>query len=141
MSVRSHHSHRLRLQLPQDAIEDRPALLGADCERCVGDELLQIARTDAPALVEPNRRKAREFVTRKAQDFEVRTSTVECHSLLTSCSNLNGRWREFPCDFSELLRRNRNRTHRLDIRGYFSADGNIEIRSGQTDSLIRRLHE
>src|SRR4051812_27570783 len=78
MPIRRHHAHLLGAKLPQHAIENRPTLLGRDRERGMRDQLLQIARADAPALVESYRGKAREFVFRKSENLEVRLAAVEC---------------------------------------------------------------
>ena len=52
MAVGRDHAHHLRLELPQHAVEDRPAFLGGDSERRMRDQLLKIAGADPPTLVE-----------------------------------------------------------------------------------------
>src|SRR6185312_5788729 len=50
VSVGCNHSHRVRSQLPKDAVENRPAFFCRSCERSVRDQFLEISRWNAHAL-------------------------------------------------------------------------------------------
>src|SRR3982751_280987 len=52
MTIRRDHPHRFGLELPEHTIEDRSTFFRAHCERRVRDQLLQIARSNAPTFVE-----------------------------------------------------------------------------------------
>src|SRR5918997_5278820 len=105
------------------------------------DELLEIAGPDPPALIEPHRREARKFVSRKPEDLEVRPPTIERDSLLPSRGDLDRRGWELASDLRQLLRRNRDGAHCLDVCGDLGAHRDVEIRPGQANPLIRGLHE
>src|ERR1700761_6246583 len=102
MTVRRHHPHHLRLQLPQHTVQDRTALFVRDSERGVLNELLKIARANTPALVEAHAWKRRELVARETQNLEVRPTAIERYALLAGSSNSDGRWRKLARDLAQL---------------------------------------
>src|SRR4051812_11347954 len=103
MAVRRDHAHHLGTKLPENAVENRSALFGGDRERRMRDELLQLARADPPALVEAHRGERGELVLRKAQDLEVRATTIERHTLLACRGDFHRRGRELARDLAQLL--------------------------------------
>src|SRR5688572_28482098 len=130
MAIRGNHPHGFGFQLPQYAIEDGPTFLRADSKGRVGNQLLKVARANSPAFVETNTWKAGKFVSRQAEDLEVRPATVQCHALFPGSSNLHWGWRELTSNLSELFRWNRDRASCFDIRSHLGAHCDIEIRTG-----------
>ena len=118
-----------------------PTFLGADGERRVRDELLQIAGPDAPALVEAHRGKARELVARQAEDLEVRATAVERHALFAGGRDLHRRRRELAGDLAQLLRGNRDGARRLDVGRDLGAHGDVEVGPRQADALVGGLDQ
>src|SRR5687767_552561 len=98
MAVGGDHAHQFGAELPQYAVENRPALLGGDGEGDVIDELAQITRANTPAVLELDRGEAGELVFGKAQDLEMRTTTVESGTLLTRGRDFYGRGWKFARD-------------------------------------------
>src|SRR5688500_3729316 len=70
MAVRSHHAHPVRSQLPQHAIEDRPAFFRGNRERRMGDQFLEISRFNPPAFIETDGRKSRKLIPRQTKQLE-----------------------------------------------------------------------
>src|SRR6185503_4492775 len=89
MSIRRDHAHHVGLELPKHTVEDRPAFLGRDSERCVGDELLKVSGANPPAFVEANVWKRGELVARKSENLEVRAAAIECDALLSRRGDAN----------------------------------------------------
>src|SRR4029077_17541160 len=109
MSVRCDHAHVLWSKLPEHAIENRSAFFRRHRERCVRDKLLQLARANAPTLVEAHGWERWELITRKTENFEMRASAVERDTLFAGSSDFHWRWWKLARDFAQLLRRNCDR--------------------------------
>src|SRR6478672_3334181 len=69
------HPHHVRTQLPQHTVQDRTAFFGGDREGRVRDQLLQLPRPDAPALVELDVRKRGKLIPGKTEEPEMRAAT------------------------------------------------------------------
>ena len=141
MAVRGDHSHQLGAELPENAVQDRAAFLRRDREGGVIDELSQVARAHAPAVLELHRRETRKLVLGKAQDLEMRSPAVERHALLPHRGNFHWRWRQLARNLREFLCRDGDRARCVDIRTHLRADRDVEIGSGQPNSLVRRFDE
>jgi len=105
------------------------------------DQLLQIARSNSPALVEAHRGESGKLISGQAKELEPGSATLDRHALFTDGSDFYRSGWKLSRDFAELLCRNRNRSRGFHIRRYFSADGNVQICTGELDSLISRLEQ
>src|SRR5688500_2684429 len=93
MPVRRHHTHLISTELPQNTIQDGTTFLGRYRKSCMGDQLLEISGLDTPAFIKLHCWKSREFIPRKSQKFELRSTALERNPLLTCSCQLNRRWR------------------------------------------------
>ena len=109
VAVGGHHPHPLGPELPEHAVQDRPALLGAGGEGHVRDQLLQVLGRRAPAAVELDRRERRELLARQAQQPELGAAALDRHPLLAGGGEPDGGAGKLADDLDQLARRQRDR--------------------------------
>src|SRR6185295_7796734 len=102
----------------------------------VRDQLLQIARPDAPTLVESDIRKGRELVARQTENLEMRSSAIERDALLACGGDADGRRRKLARDLAELLCWNRDCTRCFDVGGHLRGDRDVEISAGEPNAFV-----
>src|SRR6185437_6606 len=120
---------------------NRPAFFGRRREGGVRDELLQVSGRNPQRLLELHRRETRKLALRQAQQLELRPSALERDALITRRGNLDRRRRQLARDLGKFSRGNRDRAGSLDVSDDLGAYGDVEIGSGDPDSLLGRLHE
>ena len=129
------------LQLPEHAVEDRPALLGANRERRVRDQLLEIAGANAPALVEAHVRKAGNSSRGSPRILKCDATAIERHALLAGGGDPHRRRRELARDLAEFLGRDRDRARRLDVGRDLGRHGDVEVGAGEPNAFVGRLDQ
>src|SRR5437879_7283553 len=78
MAIGRHHAHAVGPQLPEHAVQDRPALFGRRGERHVADELVHHAGRRLPGLLEFDGREGWKLFARQAQQLELeRPDSIE----------------------------------------------------------------
>jgi hypothetical protein len=82
MAVGGHHPHALGPELPEHAVQDGAALLGAGGEGHVPDQFLEIARGGAPGAVELDGGEGGELLAREAQELEAGAAALDGDPLL-----------------------------------------------------------
>src|SRR5580765_5545291 len=100
------------------------------------DELLKIARSDPPTLVEANIRKCRKLVTGKSENLEMRAAAIQRDALLSRGGDANWSRRQLASDLAELLGRNRDGARRLHVGRDFGRHGDIEIGARKANALF-----
>src|SRR3954463_12248382 len=70
VTIGGNHAHAIRPELPQYAVQDRPAFLRRYRKRRMGYQLLQVARANSPALVEAYGGKCWKLIPRQAEQLE-----------------------------------------------------------------------
>ncbi len=141
MSVGRDHSHAIRTQLPEHAVQDRPAFFGGRGERGMRYEPVQIARADSPGILELDRRKAGELIAWQAEESEPRASAFDGNSLFSGCADLDRCRGQLASDLGQLFRWNRNRALLLDIRADLGAHSDIQIGTSEPNTLLGSLDQ
>ena len=127
MTVGCDHAHQFTTKLPEYAVQNGPALLGARRERRVTDQLLQLARRNPHRLLEMDRREARELGLRQTQQPELRPAALEGDALVTSRGDLHRCRRQLARNLAELPGRDRDCSCSLDICRDFRAHSDVQI--------------
>ena len=141
MTIRGDHPHTVGTHFPEHTVQDGTALFGADGERGVRDEPLQIARRHTQRLLECHGREARELTLRQPKEFELGASALKSDALITRGGDLDRRRRELACDLGKFSRGNGDGTRRFDISGHLGADRDVEIGAGHANPLLGGLHQ
>src|SRR4051812_48605672 len=139
MTIGGDHPHFVRSQLPEHAIQNRPAFFSRYRKRGMRDQLLQIARSYPPTFVETDGGESRKFIPRQAKEFEPRSPAIERYPLFPNCSNFHRSGWQFTRNFAELLRRYCDSSSRIHIGHYLCANRNIQVCTRELDSLISCL--
>src|SRR3982074_1715715 len=122
MSVGGNHTHFIGPELPQHTIQDRPAFLRRHGKRSMRYELLQISRSDPPALIKPHGWKCRKLVPWKTKKLEAGAAALNRNSLLSNCTDLYGSWWQLSGNLTQLFGGNPHGNRNIHIRHYLRAD-------------------
>ena len=102
VAVGGHHAHPLGPELPEHAVQDRPALLGARREGHVGDQLLQILRRRPPAALELDGGEGGELLARQTEEPELGAAALDGDPLLARRGEPDGGAGKLAHDLDQL---------------------------------------
>ena len=141
MPVGRHHPHPVAAELPEDTVQDRPALFGGRGEGHVIDELEEVRRGEAPRLVELDRREFGKLLLGDSQQFEIGSAAFEIDALFTCSGDAYRCAGQLADDFDQFLRRERYCAWRVDICRNEGADCYVEIGPGESKAVTARLDQ
>ena len=135
--VRGHHPHSVWPELPQHAVQDRPALLSGGGERHVADQLVHYAGRSPPGAVELHGGEGRELFAGQAQQLELGAATLDPHARLAGRSEAHWPRRQLPGDVHQFLRGQRDAALGVHVGRDHRAHRDVEIGARQPQALLR----
>ena len=141
VSVGGDHPHPVGPQLPEHAVENRPALLGGGGKGDMPDELLEVRGRTGPATVELDGRKGGEFLAGQPEQPELGPAALDVDPLLAGGGEPDRGVGQFPHDFHELLRGEGNGTFLVDRRRNTGGHADIQIGTREPEAVLGDLQQ
>ena len=143
VTVRRHHAHPVGAQLPEHAVQDRPAFLRRRGKRHVSYQLVDDAGRRFPSLLEFHRGERGKLLAGQAQQFELGATRLDRDARFAGRGHTHRAQRELAGDVDQLLGRQRHGAVGIHLGGHCRAHRDVEIGAGQpqTAGLLRGFHQ